>query len=78
MKTETIKFTENERGFMKIYNVEYKNKKDRVYFYCNDWGIGFEPYNGGWSETEFSEICKSLFDDAYYVRYNYNFGTEIA
>jgi len=67
MNIKNISITNNEQGHtFKKYEVSFNKKSDLIYYSCNEWGINFEPYAGNFSDKEFEEIKKALFDDAYY------------
>lgn len=74
MKIKNISITKKEETFdgvttsfyYKKYEVEYKGKSDIIYYCDSDGYPIFEPYNGNFSENEFDEVKKALFEDAYY------------
>jgi hypothetical protein len=71
MKAKNISIVQDENGHIyKKYEVELNGKKDIICYSQDDWGVRFEPYNGDFSEEEFEDIFKFLWDDAYY---NINF-----
>lgn len=70
MTAQNISIINRDGSIYKKYKVDYKGKSDIIYYSQDDWGFRFEPYSGNFSEKEFDEIRKFLFDDAYY---NINF-----
>lgn len=67
MKAKNISITIDDKGnTYKKYEVEYKGKKDIIYYAKDSWGIRFEPYSGDFTDKEFEMIRNFLFDDAYY------------
>lgn len=65
MKTGTLEILEKvENTDYKKYKVEYKGKEGIIYYYINE--VAFEIYCGNFSETDFEDIKKELFEDAYY------------
>lgn len=71
IKAKNISIIKNDNGSIyKKYEVQFNSKSDIILYAQDDWGIRFEPYNGNFTEKEFEEVRRFLFDDAYY---NINF-----
>jgi hypothetical protein len=76
MKIKNISITKAEETYdsvttncyYKKYEVEYKGKSDIIYYTDANGFPCFEPYYGNFSEQEFDEVKRALFDDAYYNR----------
>ena len=63
MKAINLSIEKKGNHIYKKYKVEHKGKKDTILYTQDDRGVRFEPYNGNFSEKEFGDICKFLWEE---------------